>query len=344
MADYLKRRGGFWWFQRRVPDELAAFDNRPGGIVQKSTGIRIVDDPRKVAAIKWVAGYNGALEADWRALADSGSAHAVAESQAAMRAATAMHISAPDPTVQRTIAELLARIKQLEGRTDDRASGLAVLDQVGKPVATFKQCAEKYIDAHKTKWAERVTQSWQNTLARYAFPILGDVSVAEINGNGVGTELILKVVEPIWSKKNATASQVRGRIESVLDWATARGCREGANPARWRGHLDKLLAAKNKNQHHAALPFVELPTFMRKLRAESGTAAQALEFLVLTAVRTNEALGAKRSEINRKERMWTIPAARMKAGKEHRVPLSDAALKIIDAAPKGDVFVPEFSR
>ncbi len=153
----------------------------------------------------------------------------------------------------------------------------------------------------------------------------------------------MRVIEPLWSRKTTTASQVRGRIESVINWAAARGYREGANPARWRGHLDKLLPAKSKiapTKHHAALPYADLPDFMRKLRAASGTTAQALEFAILTAARISEALGARRSEIDHKGRMWIVPAERMKAKKEHRVPLCDAALAIIDAAPKGDYLFP----
>jgi integrase len=215
---------------------------------------------------------------------------------------------------------------------------LAVYDLVAKPIMTFRQCAEAYIEAHKGSWSgPRHLHQWQTSLAQYAYAVLADLPVAEIDGNSKGTDLIMRVIEPLWSWKTATASQVRGRIENVLDWATAPGYRDGANPARWRGHLDKLLPAKSKispTKHHAALPYADVPDFMRKLRAIDGTAARALEFTILTAVRISEALGARRSEVDRKARMWVIPAERMKARKEHRVPLSVAALAIIDAAPK----------
>lgn len=344
MADYLTKRGGYWRFCRRVPDEYASLDRR--GIVQQSTRVRIVDDPRALRAREVACSLNDALEKYWRDLANAGTAQAVADYNAASKAATRMGIPPPDSSAQRTIAELLARIEQLEKgkRVEDRASVDAVYDLVSKPAMTFRQCAQHYIEAQKGAWSsQRHVKQWQSTLARYAYPVLGDVPVAEIDGNSKGTDLIVRVLEPLWSRKTATASQLRGRIENVIDWATARGYRGGANPARWRGHLDKLLPATGKIapvKHHAALPYSEMPAFMKKLRAEQGTAAQALEFTILTAGRTSEVLGVKRSEIDRKGRMWTIPAERMKARKEHRVPLSDAALAIIDAAPAGEYLFP----
>jgi integrase len=344
MANYLTKRGGFWRFCRRVPDEYAAFDHR--GIVQQSTKVRIVDDPRGIRARDVALRMNDALENYWRDLANAGTVQAVADYHAASKAAKRMNISPPDISAQRTITELLARIEQLERgkRMEDRPSVLAVYDLVEKPVMTFKQCAELYIEAHKGSWSsQRHVQQWQTSLAQYAYPVLGDLPIVEIDGNSKGTELVMRVIEPLWSRKTTTASQVRGRIESVINWAAARGYREGANPARWRGHLDKLLPAKSKiapTKHHAALPYADLPDFMRKLRAASGTTAQALEFAILTAARISEALGARRSEIDHKGRMWIVPAERMKAKKEHRVPLCDAALAIIDAAPKGDYLFP----
>jgi integrase len=344
LADYLTKRGGFWRFCRRVPDEYAALDRR--GIVQRSTKVRIVDDPRAIRAKEVANAFNDALEGYWRDLANARASHAVAEYNAAVSAATRMRISPADSSAQRTIAELLARIEQLEkgNRIEDRPSVLAVYDLASKPAMTFRQCAEKYIEAHKGSWSsKRHAQIWQNSLVHHAYAVLGDIPVAEIDGNSKGTDLIMRVIEPLWSRKTTTASQLRGRIENVLDWATARGYREGANPARWRGHLDKLLPAKGKiapTKHHAALPYADLPEFMRKLRAEPGTTARALEFAILTAARISEALDTERSEIDRKARMWTVPANRMKARKEHRVPLCDAALAIVDGAPKGDYLFP----
>ena len=344
MANYLTKRGGFWRFCRRVPDEYATIDRR--GIVQQSTKVRIVDDPRGIRAREIALNMNAALEKYWRDLANAGTAQAVADYHAAIKAAKRMNISPPDPSAQRTIADLLARIEQLENgkRIEDRANVLAVYDLVEKPVMTFKQSAEQFIEAHKGSWSSpRHLHQWKNSLAQYVYPVLADLPIGDIDGNSKGTDLVMRVIEPLWSKKTTTASQVRGRIENIIDWATARGYREGANPARWRGHLDKLLPAKSKvapTKHHAALPYADLPDFMHKLRAEPGTTARALEFTILTAARISEALGARRSEIDRKARMWTVPAERMKAKKEHRVPLSDAALTIIDAAPKGDVLFP----
>jgi integrase len=175
---------------------------------------------------------------------------------------------------------------------------------------------------------------WTATLQTYAYPLLGNVAVQSID-----TALIMKVIEPIWPTKPETAGRMRGRIETILDWATVRGYRRGENPARWRGHLDKLLPSRSKIrkiEHHSALPYAELPTFITKLREQEGVAARALEFTVLTAARTGEVIGARRLEISRREKMWTIPAERMKAGKEHRVPLSDRALELATTTIEAD--------
>ena len=168
---------------------------------------------------------------------------------------------------------------------------------------------------------------WPSTLERYAYPVFGDLPVASID-----TALVTNAIEPIWTQKPETASRVRGRIEAVLDWATAREYRQGENPARWRGHLDKLLPARarvRKVKHHAALPYDGLPDFMAALRAQDGIAAQALQFLILTAARTAEVIGARACEIQGKT--WTVPAERMKGERQHRVPLQTAALAIVEA-------------
>jgi integrase len=193
---------------------------------------------------------------------------------------------------------------------------------------TFKECAEACINAHRAGWrnAHHATQ-WTTSIATYAYPVIGELSVQAID-----TAIVLKVLEPIWTTKPETASRVRGRIEAVLNWASAREFRQGENPARWRGHLDKLLPARSKVRkvvHHAALPYDELAGFLVSLRKEGGIAARAFEFAILTAARTNEALGAQWSEINWLDKTWTVPADRMKAGKEHRVPLSAHALAIL---------------
>jgi len=182
-------------------------------------------------------------------------------------------------------------------------------------------------------------KAWESTLAADVYPIFGSLPV-----QAVDTALVMRAIEPIWTTKPETASRVRGRIESILDWAAARGYREGANPARWRGHLENLLPKKTKVrrvEHHAALPYPEIGTFTAELRRHEGVAAQALEFAILTAARTGEVLGARWPEFNVTDRLWTIPAERMKAGKEHRVPLSDAALAILEqmAAIRSGEFV-----
>jgi integrase len=194
---------------------------------------------------------------------------------------------------------------------------------------TFRQCAEAYINTHEAGWrnAKHAAQ-WTATLTTYAYPMFGSLPVAAVD---VG--LVMKAIEPIWSTKPETASRVRGRIESILDWATVRGHRQGENPARWRGHLESLLPRKTKVrsvEHHAALPYADIAAFLIELREQEGVAARALEFAILAAARTGEVLGARWDEVDMNNRLWTVPGARMKAGKEHRVPLSDAALAILE--------------
>jgi integrase len=194
---------------------------------------------------------------------------------------------------------------------------------------TFKECADNYIKAHRAGWRNgKHAAQWGATLATYAEPIIGALPVQAID-----TTLVLKILEPIWTAKPETAGRVRGRIESILDWAKARESRQGENPARWRGHLDKLLPARGKVrkvEHHAALPYTELPDFLVALREQEGIAARALEFTILTAARTGETIGARWSEFDLLDKTWTVPAERMKAGKAHRVPLSARALGILE--------------
>ena len=195
---------------------------------------------------------------------------------------------------------------------------------------TFAECAEAYIKAHRTGWRNaKHGAQWEATLNTYATPLFGSLPIQAID-----TALVMKVLEPIWTEKTETASRVRGRIESVLDWAKVRGYRAGENPARWRGHLDKLLPRRSKVakvKHHAALPYADAGAFMRELRGREGTAPTALEFLILTAARVSEAVDAKWNEIDLKQRLWVVPAERMKTGREHRIPLSDAAVKLLKA-------------
>jgi integrase len=193
---------------------------------------------------------------------------------------------------------------------------------------TFGECADAYIEAHRAGWRNaKHGAQWAATIAAYVDPHFGSLPVQAVD---VG--LVMRAIEPIWTTKPETASRVRGRIESVLDWATARGYREGENPARWRGHIENLLPKRSqvrRVEHHAALPYAELGAFMAELRGQEGIGALALEFCILTAARTGEVIGARWNEVDQAERLWTVPRERMKAGREHRVPLSDAALAIV---------------
>lgn len=211
---------------------------------------------------------------------------------------------------------------------------------------TFKECAQAYIRAHKAGWrnAKHAAQ-WTATLEDYAYPILGKLSVQSIDAASV-----MKVIEPIWANKTETASRIRGRIEAIIDWATARGFRKGENPARWRGHLENLLpkrAMVRRVEHHPALPYADIGVFVAKVRHQEGVSAAALEFAILTATRTAEVIGARWSEIDLAEKFWTIPADRIKTGREHRIPLSKPALAIlrrINEIRNGDFVFPGAKR
>lgn len=193
---------------------------------------------------------------------------------------------------------------------------------------SFADVAALYLEAHADTWRNpKHRAQWGATLRTYVFPKIGSLGV-----NMIGVGDVLAILEPIWREKPETASRVRGRIEAVLDYAAARHWRTGDNPARWSGHLDTLLperAKVRKVQHHPALPWRDLPGFMADLTKQPGTAARALAFTILTAARTSETLGATWAEIDLAARLWTIPAERMKASREHRVPLSDAAMAIL---------------
>ena len=194
---------------------------------------------------------------------------------------------------------------------------------------TFKECALSYIKSHKAGWKNKKhEQQWNNTLKTYAYPYIGDLSVQTID---VG--LVMNVLEPIWFEKTETASRVRSRIEIILDWAKVRKYRTGENPALWRGHLDKLLPKRTKVQkvkHFAAMPYIDLPDYFRSIRKTDTVAAKALAFSILTATRSTETREAKWSEIDIKKGVWIVPEERMKASREHRVPLSDESIKILE--------------
>lgn len=193
---------------------------------------------------------------------------------------------------------------------------------------TFKAVAEAYIAANEDSWRNaKHRQQWRNTLATYVYPIIGDLPVAEID-----TSHITAILDPIWNEKSETASRIRGRIETVLDAAKVRGYRQGDNPARWRGHIAHIMRPRSRlsRGHHKAMPYDAVPEFFVVLHTREAVAALALEFLILTAVRTGEVLGATWDEVNSDKGIWTIPKERMKKGdREHRVPLSARALDIL---------------
>lgn len=197
---------------------------------------------------------------------------------------------------------------------------------------TFDQCVAGLLEARQGEWTNAKHKwQWEQTL-KVASEVMGKLRVADINVTHV-----LDVLQPIWLTKNETASRLRGRIENVLDWAAARGYRKGENPARWRGHLDHLLARPSKVakvKHYSAVPIDGMAEFLKSLREREGVSARALEFTIFTACRSGEVLGAKWSEIDLDDGVWTVPAERMKAKKEHRVPLSPQAVKVVKALPR----------
>jgi len=219
---------------------------------------------------------------------------------------------------------LIDGVDPLEARN---AAKLAIALEQAKTV-TFDHCAQEYIKAHRSSWKkEGHARHWESSIRNYASSIIGNLPVSSVD-----TALIVKVLEPIWTTKTETASKLRGRIESILDWATVSHFRAGDNPARWRGHLEHLLADPSQItsvKHYAALPWQEIGDFMVKLRLCGGVAARALEFGILTAARSGEVRGALWSEIDLDSAIWTVPKERMKAGREHRVPLSAAALAVV---------------
>ena len=222
--------------------------------------------------------------------------------------------------------QVLSGLDPLEERARNKRA--RHLEQVRS--ITFQEAAEQCIASKKPEWKNaKHAQQWSNTLNAYAYPVFGDLSISDLD-----TDLVLKAIEPIWISKAETASRVRQRIETVWDWARARKYVEGENPARLRGHLDKILAktAKVKRvKHHAAVPHKQIANFIIKLRGRKGSSALAMEFMILTAARTGEVRGARWQEIDLTTKVWTIPADRMKVGKEHRVPLCDRAMQILNS-------------
>jgi integrase len=223
-----------------------------------------------------------------------------------------------------------ARLLRLDGLDpiEAKRARVAALQAADAKAMTFRQCAEGFIKDNEKEWKNAAHhQQWTSTLSTYVYPVLGNLPVAAID-----TPLVLKVIKPLWDTKTETASRVRGRIEAILGWATVHHFRSGDNPARWQGLLEHALPARSKiakTEHHAALPYAEIAPFMAKLRRDTGAAARCLEFIVLTGARLAEATGAAWSEVE--GRTWTVPANRMKGGREHKVPLSDAAMAILEA-------------
>jgi integrase len=220
----------------------------------------------------------------------------------------------------------------------ERAARKRQLAAAKAKLITFDQCAKRYVAAHRAGWKNsKHASQWENTLETYASPVIGSLSVDQVD-----TALVMKVLLPIWDSKTETAKRLRGRIECVLDWAAVHKFRQGENPARWRGHLDHLLANPGKIapvKNHPALPWQEVGAFMAELRARGGVAARAVEFAILTACRSGEVRGARWSEIDLGAATWTIPAERMKAGREHRVPLSSPAVTLLRTMVKNDDIV-----
>jgi integrase len=222
----------------------------------------------------------------------------------------------------------LARARELAFQARSRLAEGANPKDARRPAegAAFGECADRLIEAMGPSWRNsKHAAQWEMTLREYAAPL------RRLPVDKITTDDVLSVLKPLWNEKPETASRLRGRIERVLDAAKAQGLRDGDNPARWRGHLDQLLPKRQRltRGHHAAMPYADLPAFLGALRARQATAALALEFAVLTAARSGEVLGAQWAEFDLDNGIWTVPAPRMKAGREHRVPLSRRALKIV---------------
>jgi integrase len=222
----------------------------------------------------------------------------------------------------------------LDPIAEKRARKAAAKAEAAKSIS-FADAAETYISSHHAAWKnEKNRTQWRNTLRDYAFPVIGKLPVAEVD-----TALVLRILQPIWTTKSETAARVRMRIERILSWATVQGFRSGDNPAKWDRHLDNLLPPQAKVapvRHHPALPYADVPAFIRELHELDGFAAEAFEFMILVAARTGEIIGAKWDEFDLRAKVWTVPAGRMKAGREHRVPLAKRAVEILRALPRDD--------
>ena len=271
----------------------------------------------------WLLRYERSGRERWMGLG-SFSLFSLSEARDRARKARQLLYDGRDPLEERRTLVKLAE-EQASRRTDAK---------------TFSQVATEYFEQHQAKWRNRKHRAqFLSTLKQYAYPLLGHWSIADVD-----RAKILRVLDPIWKTKPETANRIRGRIEAVLNFAAVRGYRDGDNPARWKGHLDQVLLGKSyirKVKHHRALPFKDISSFCAALRKRAGVAARAMEFLILTAARTSEVTGAQWPEIDFETRTWTVPADRMKAKREHRVPLSDAAISLLMQLPRenGNPFV-----
>jgi integrase len=222
-------------------------------------------------------------------------------------------------------------IDPIHARDDDRERAAAA----SPDTLTFRQAATDYIAAQKGGWKNKKhAQQWENTLATYAYKVIGNTDVRSID-----TPMVVRILQPIWLEKPETASRVRGRIESVLDAAKALGKRSGENPARWRGHLEQILPKRKRARrvkHHPALPYAQIPEFMQELRAREGVSARMLEHLILTAVRTQEVLYARPEEFVLDRKLWTVPGERMKMELPLRVPLVGRVVELVKKAQPRD--------
>jgi len=233
----------------------------------------------------------------------------LAEAREKAEVCRAMRIKGLDP--------LEERLKEQQAKATEAAEAI-----------TFEKCAETYIATHKDGWKNsKHAEQWAATLQTYVYPVFKEKPVAAIND-----ALVLKVLQPIWKDKNETASRIRGRIERILDWARVMKYRTGDNPARWKGHLNHLLSKRSRMAtivHHAALPIDETPGFIQILQLEETVAARAFEFCILNATRTGETMGMRWDEYDEKAQLWTVPGARMKAGRDHRIPLAKRSQLIL---------------
>jgi len=337
---HLKRFGRVWHYFRRVPKRFADLDTRhPGGWINTS-----LDTRDEALAERKAVRLAEADERHWHKLVLAAAENEEADRRAAEEAAdkeyaTAVRVAraygyayetAAGLADERTdFAQLMRRIEQAyaAGKLDGQAIA-ALLGGVERPIVTFRKCAEAYVAENAPKWSNvKHRAQWASTLAAYAYPTIGEMDVGAVD-----VHQVLACLRPIWRDKPETASRVRQRIEAVLDYAEVLGYRDGPNPAD-RKRLGRVLPAKEKIaalRHHPAIARAELPAFMTALSARGGVAARCLAFVVLTAVRSGEARGARWGEVDLAAKVWTVPAERMKAGKEHRVPLSAPAVAILE--------------